>query len=360
MSLMNRMKKAGYIKQANVLNQSKVFDRKNYIHTPIPMLNVALSGDTDLGFHEAGVNIFAGPSKHFKTMFCLVCAKAYMDKYPESIMLFYDSEFGSPPEYFKSLEIDTNRVLHIPITDIEDLKFDMSQKLKELTVDDKVIIVVDSLGNLASKKEVEDAMDAKSVADMTRAKAINSFFRIVTSQLNLKEIPMFVISHTYQTQELYSKSIVSGGTKQTYSANNIYIIGRQQEKTGKDIDGYNFIINVEKSRFVKEKSQIPISVRYNGGINKYSGLLEIAIKGKYVVNPSTGWYQPNDPEKDQVLDEKKYRRAEIETDSKFWNTLFTKTNFKDFIRSEYQLSTTTLIMKEEEEYDESISSTEAE
>ncbi len=33
-----------------------------------------------------------------------------------------------------------------------------------------VIIVVDSVGNLASKKEVDDALEGKSVADMTRAK----------------------------------------------------------------------------------------------------------------------------------------------------------------------------------------------
>jgi hypothetical protein len=71
---------------------------------------------------------------------------------------------------------------------------------------------------------------------------------------------------------MYSKAVVSGGTGIYYSADNIFIIGRQQEKTDKTIDGYHFILNVEKSRYIKEKSKIPISVLYNGGINKWSGL----------------------------------------------------------------------------------------
>jgi hypothetical protein len=37
---------------------------------------------------------------------------------------------------------------------------------------------------------------------------------------------------------------------------NIFILGHQQEKDGTEIVGYNFIINVEKSRYVKEKSKI--------------------------------------------------------------------------------------------------------
>jgi len=71
-------------------------------------------------------------------------------------------------------------VIHTPIMNIEDLKFDVIAQLEEVKKGDKLIIVIDSIGNLASKKEVEDAKDQKAVADMTRAKQLKSLFRMVT------------------------------------------------------------------------------------------------------------------------------------------------------------------------------------
>jgi len=115
------------------------------------MINVALSGDPDGGL-GSGLTVLAGPSKHFKTSFALLMAAAYMNKHPDAIMLFYDSEFGSPQTYFESFDIDTKRILHTPITDVEKLKFVLVSQLEAIEKDDRVIIVIDSIGNLASKK----------------------------------------------------------------------------------------------------------------------------------------------------------------------------------------------------------------
>ena len=125
---------------------------------------------------------------HHNTMYSLICARAYLDKFEDAVMLFYDSEMGAGSKYFESLGIDPGRVLHVPITDIEQLKFDIMAQLEEIKRGDHVIIVVDSIGNLASKKEVDDALSEKSSADMTRAKQLKSIFRMVTPHLNLKNV----------------------------------------------------------------------------------------------------------------------------------------------------------------------------
>ena len=179
---------------------------------------------------------------------------------------------------------------HTPITNVEELKFDMISQLEGLERGDKVVIMVDSVGNLASKKELEDAINEKSVADMSRAKALKGLFRMTTPYLNMKDIPMIAVNHTYQEIGLFPKAVVSGGTGIYYSADNIWIIGRQQDKKGTEIQGYHFIVNVEKSRYVKEKSKIPISVSWEGGVQKYSGLLDVALAGGYCTKPSNGWY----------------------------------------------------------------------
>jgi len=262
-------------------------------------------------------------------------AKSYLDKYEDAALLFYDSEFGTPQSYFDSFGIDTNRVLHTPLTDIEQLKFDIMSQLTQLERGDKLIIIIDSIGNLASKKEVEDALAEKSVADMSRAKQVKSLFRMVTPHLSLKDIPMIVVNHTYKEIGMFPKDIVGGGTGSYYSADNIFIIGRQQEKEGTEVVGYNFIINVEKSRYVKEKSKIPVTVSFDGGISKWSGLLDLAIESGHVVKPSNGWYSKVD--NDGVIEDKKYRIKETDT-KEFWLPILKQKTFQDFIENKYRVA----------------------
>jgi len=289
MSVMDKLRKNSKIKETAILSDSKFFSEKDQTPTEVPMVNVALSGNPDGGL-ASGLTVLAGPSKHFKTSFALLMAGAYLKKYPDAVMLFYDSEFGSPQSYFETFGIDTSRVLHTPITDVEKLKFDVVGQLDQLSRGDRVIVVIDSVGNLASKKELEDAINEKSVADMSRAKALKGLFRMVTPYLAMKNIPMLAVNHTYQEIGLFPKAIVSGGTGIYYSADNIWILGRRQNKTGTEVTGYDFVINVEKSRYVKEKSKIPISVSWDGGIERYSGLMDVALAGGYIAKPSNGWY----------------------------------------------------------------------
>jgi len=334
MSLLEKLKKNTTIKDSEILSKSKFFTEKDMVSTSVPMVNVALSGHLDGGL-TPGLTMWAGPSKHFKTAFSLLMAKSYMDKYPEAILLFYDSEFGTPVKYFETFSIDMNRVLHTPITDIEQLKFDIMQQLQEVQRGDKLIIVLDSIGNLASKKEVEDALEQKSVADMSRAKQVKSLFRMVTPHLNLKDIPMVVVNHTYKEIGMFPKDIVGGGTGSYYSADNIYIIGRQQEKDGTEITGYNFIINVEKSRYVREKSKIPVTVSFEGGIQKYSGLLDVALEGGFVAKPSNGWYAKVDKKTGEIGD--KVRHDATQT-SNFMEPLLADEEFKEFVKQKYGIA----------------------
>ena len=343
MSILDKIKKNSSIKDSAILSKSKFFTEKDMIPTAIPIINVALSGKFDGGL-TPGLTMWAGPSKHFKTAFSLLMAKSYLEKYEDAALLFYDSEFGTPQSYFDSFNIDTDRVLHTPITDIEQLKFDIMNQLQNIERGDHLIIIVDSIGNLASKKEVEDALNEKSVADMSRAKQIKSLFRMITPHLTLKDIPMIVVNHTYKEIGMFPKDIVGGGTGSYYSADNIFIIGRQQEKEGQEVIGYNFIINVEKSRYVKEKSKIPVTVSYSGGISRWSGLLEIALESGHVVKPTNGWYSKVD--ENGEIEDKKYRIKD--TDNKdFWMPILKMKTFRDFVEQKYRVASSDIIATED-------------
>ena len=121
MSLLEKLQKTSKVKGVSILSESKLFDEKEFVSTPVGMINVALSGSLDGGL-SSGLTVLAGPSKHFKTSFALLMASAYLKKHKDAVLLFYDSEFGSPQSYFESFDIDTSRVLHTPVTNIEELK----------------------------------------------------------------------------------------------------------------------------------------------------------------------------------------------------------------------------------------------
>lgn len=126
--------------------------------------------------------------------------------------------------------------------------------------------------------------------------------------------------------------VVTHNTGSYYSANDIWIIGRQQEKEKgtTEVAGFNFIINIEKSRTVKEKSKIPITVMLESGIEKWSGLFDVALAGDFIKEMSSGWYSTDG--------EKKRRKADIEDDNEFWETLLQDEKFKTYIHQKYSMA----------------------
>ena len=344
MSIMDKLKKNSKVDYTSILADSKFFNDKDMVPTDVPMINVALSGSVDGGL-APGLTVLAGPSKHFKTSFALIMAAAYLKKYDDAVLLFYDSEFGSPQAYFENYSIDTTRVLHTPITNVEELKFDIISQLEGLDRNDKVVIVIDSVGNLASKKELDDAINQKSVADMSRAKALKGLFRMTTPYLNMKNIPLIAVNHTYQEIGLFPKAVVSGGTGIYYSADNIWILGRQQDKVGTEIKGYHFVINVEKSRYVKEKSKIPISVSWDGGVQHWSGLLDAALSGNYVSKPSVGWYCRVDKTTGELVDPKVREKDTLSAD--FWKPIMEDTDFKQYLTNKYSIVNQSVMIADE-------------
>jgi len=267
---------------------------------------------------------------HHNTLTGLICLKTYLDTYPEAIGILYDSEFSFSPEYLNSIGVDTDRVFITPITDIDKLKNDIISQIDSLNNDDRVFILIDSIGNLASLKETEDAQNQKTSTDMTRAKVLKSLFRMLTPRVNLKNIPIFVINHVYQTLEIYSKAIISGGTGIMLSANTALIMSRK--KGDKDEQGFEFIIKTEKSRFVKEGLKFPLVIPDGGQIKKYSGLFDLALETGFLEKSGMRYKIPELPDFDLVW------RKDVEDDDDFWNTMFTKTTFVKTIEDNIKVS----------------------
>jgi RecA/RadA recombinase len=343
-SLRDRLLATSRIKETAIISDSKIYGKSEYVSTSVPIINGAFSGRLDGGF-DAGLTMLAAPSRHFKSSFAILLIKAYLQKYPDAVCIFYDSEFGSPENYFA--DVDLSRIIWTPILNIEELKFDLIQQLEGIKREEKVIIAIDSIGNLASKKELEDALEGKSVADMTRAKALKSLWRMVTPYLNMRDVPLIAVNHTYQTQEMYSKTEVSGGTGGVYSSDNIWTIGKRQDKDGTELVGNDFVINIFKSRTIRERSSFVVNVSFEKGINKWSGLMDFALEANFVAKPAKGWYQKVDQDTGELVG-KKYQ-LDNTNNAAFWQPLLEDERFQTAFEKKYKITSLNNEAEEQEE-----------
>ena len=139
--------------------------------------------------------------------------------------------------------------------------------------------------------------------------------------------------------------VVTHNTAVTYAANQIFVISKSQEKDGTDLVGWKFTINIHKSRYTREKEKLPFTVKFDGGIQKWSGLLDVALESGHVIKPSNGWYSRVDIETGEV-EAQKFREKDTHT-ADFWNQIISQQSFKDWIEKKYKVSTG-LMMKDED------------
>lgn len=344
-NLMKKLKDKTKSEYASQLDESEVYNSDEVVSTPIPALNLILSGNVLGGLHN-GITVVAAPSQHFKTVLSMFMVSSYMKKYPDAICIFYDSEGGSPAESFKQYGIDPSRVLHVPVTDIHELRTNITLHLGEIKRGERVCMLIDSVGMLPSLKEVTDAENEKAVTDMSRAKDMKSLFRIIAAKSNVLGIPIIAINHTYETLEMFSKTEMSGGTGVRYSSNTVIYITKSQVKDGDELVGFNFRLVANKSRFVRERESVPLTVTFEGGIQRWSGMFDLAIEFGYLVSETKGWYQICDKSTGEILPEKK-RRKDLENSDDLFLRLF-RMGFAEELKQHYTLSRNAIYQGDDE------------
>lgn len=328
--LLKKIMKSSLIKETSLLSESEIYNEETFIPTKIPLLNLFLSGKFDGGIAGSHTAI-AGASASFKSMIGLILMKTYLDHYEDGYGVLYDSEKGITKDYLNSLGIDSSRIIIKPFATLEALKNDLSVLLDTVDRGDHILILIDSISNSASKKEVEDALKGDDKADMTRAKVIKSIFRIATSSVAFKNIPLISINHTYSAMDMYKEDEISGGTGIKYSATSTLRISKL--KGAKDEGGVNFKIKAGKSRYVKENSTFLLSIPEDGKLRQLSGLFELALQYGFITSETQGWY-----EVPSLADFGKVRRKEIQYDKFFWKRVFEETNFRDIVEEAIKVS----------------------
>ena len=261
-------------------------DKQGFIGTGSYILNAQLSGSIYGGIPDNRVTAIAGEQATGKTFYAIGIAKDFLDSNEDGAVFYFDSEAAATTDLFKDRGLDPDRVWHFPVDTIEEFRTQMIRILDNLLKTPEgdrkpLLIVLDSLGMLASAKELDDALADKQVRDMTKSQTIKSVFRIITSKLGKLKIPMIVTNHTYKTMNPYGEaSDMGGGSGLKYAASTIMTLSKSKEKdSSKEVVGNIIKVKTYKSRLTKENTQIATRLFFDKrGLDKYYGLLELGEK----------------------------------------------------------------------------------
>ena len=259
-------------------------DVDTFINTGSYMFNALLSGSIHGGIPSNKITALAGESATGKTFFVLGMVKHFLDSNPEAGVIYFESESALTKQLIEDRGIDSDRMVIMPVTTVQEFRTQsltvLDKYIEQNEADRKpILMVLDSLGMLSTTKEVEDTADGKETRDMTRAQVLKAAFRVLTLKLGRAKVPMVITNHTYDVVGAYMPTKeMGGGSGLKYAASTIIYLSKKKDKEGTEVVGNIIHCKTQKSRLSKENMMVDVRLRYDSGLDKYYGLLDLATK----------------------------------------------------------------------------------
>jgi len=259
-------------------------DVDTFIDTGSHIFNAVLSGSIHGGIPSNKITALAGESATGKTFFVLGMVKHFLDSNPDAGVIYFESESALTKQLIEDRGIDSERMIIMPVTTVQEFRTQALTVLDKYMEQDEadrkpIFLVLDSLGMLSTTKEVEDTADGKETRDMTRAQVLKAAFRVLTLKLGRAKVPMVITNHTYDVVGAYMPTKeMGGGSGLKYAASTIIYLSKKKEKDGTEVIGNIIHCKTQKSRLSKENMMVDVRLRYETGLDKYYGLLDLAVK----------------------------------------------------------------------------------
>jgi RecA/RadA recombinase len=275
-------------------------DIRGFIDTGSYAFNALVSGSLYGGIADNKIIALAGESATGKTYFSIGMVRKFLEDRKDGMVLYFDSEQAVTSDMFLDRGVDPKRIAVFPVATIEEFRNQLIKIVDKYLEQDAekrkpLMVVLDSLGMLSTSKEMNDTAEGKEVRDMTRAQVIKSTFRVLTLKLGKAGIPLVMTNHTYDVVGSYVPTKeMGGGSGLKYAASTIVYLSKKKDK---DADGQvvgNIIhCKLYKSRLTKENQMVDVRLNYDSGLNRYYGLLDIALKHDIFKKVSTRIELPN-------------------------------------------------------------------
>jgi RecA/RadA recombinase len=268
-------------------------DVDSFIDTGSHALNALLSGSIFGGMPSNKITAIAGEAATGKTFFALGIVKAFLDKNKDAGVIYFESESALTKDLVETRGIDSKRMVIVPVATVQEFRHQSIKVIDKYLEQGEekrkpLMFVLDSLGMLSTTKEMEDTAEGKETRDMTRSQIVKAAFRVLTLKLGKAKVPMIMTNHTYDViGSMFPQKEMGGGSGLKYAASNIVYLSKRKEKDGKEVVGNIIHCKNYKSRLTKENALIDVRLTYKDGLDKYYGLLDLAIKHNIFKSVST-------------------------------------------------------------------------
>ena len=269
---------------ASLVSDGASGDVTDFIDTGSYIFNALLGGSINKGLPSNKITAIAGESATGKTFFVLGMCKNFLDQNPDGGVIFFESESAVTKEIIEERDIDSMRMVVMPVTTVQEFRHQAITVLDKYIAQDKseqkpLLLVLDSLGMLSTTKEMEDTQAGKETRDMTRAQIVKAAFRVLTLKLGKAKVPLIITNHTYDVVgSMFPTKEMGGGSGLKYAASTIVYLSKKKEKDGTEVIGNIIHCKTQKSRLSKENMMVDVRLRYETGLDKYYGLLDLATK----------------------------------------------------------------------------------
>ena len=277
-------KQAGNEYASLVADGVEAGDVDSFIDTGSYIFNALLSGSIYGGLPANKITAVAGESATGKTFFVMGMCKNFLDSNPDAGVIYFESESAITKQMVIDRGIDPNRMVMFPVTTVQEFRTQalkvLDKYLEQNEADRKpIMLCLDSLGMLSTTKEVEDTADGKETRDMTRAQVLKAAFRVLTLKLGRAKVPMVVTNHTYDVVgSMFPTKEMGGGSGLKYAASTIIYLSKKKEKDGTEVIGNIVHCKNQKSRLTIENKMVDVRLTYEKGLDRYYGLLDLAVQ----------------------------------------------------------------------------------
>lgn len=339
-----------------ILSENALSVVDSWIDTGSYALNAICSGSLYGGVPQGRIVGVSGPSGCGKTLMMMKIVSNFQREDPDRWAIVFDSELAVDNPTALSLGVNTSQVKHYPVNTVGEVRNQILKVLNSITakgLKGKFIIVVDSLGNLAGDKEVKDAEEDKFASDMgTRAKGIKSMLRVLTYKAAKAKTTILFSNHEYSDPTAMYETLIksqSGGEGPIYMSSLLLQLGFKREKNEKDyereailaaakkIGGITMHVLTAKNRFIVPLLSTDIYLNFKTGVDKYSGLFELAYGLGLITGDKTYEYKGK----------KIGYRKEFERDPEFWKEAMPE--LEKLVTKEFKYSSPSEQLKQEVE-----------
>ena len=289
--LKNVIKETGNDYGSIVADGVDAADVSSYVDTGSYIFNALCSGSIYGGLPSNKITAIAGESATGKTFFALGVCQTFLESHKDANVVFFESESAITKDMIEQRDIDSSRMAILPVTTVQEFRYQALQVLDYYEREgggSPLLLCLDSLGMLSTTKEVEDTEAGKETRDMTRSQIVKATFRVLTLKMGKLKVPMIMTNHTYDViGSMFPQKEMGGGSGLKYAASTIIYLSKKKDKDGTEVVGNIIHCKTYKSRLTKENQMVDVRLSYTKGLDKYYGLLELAVEADIFKSVST-------------------------------------------------------------------------